>query len=167
MLRLLKKKTLQYNFFKKSTGFTLIELSLVMALFAIILSLAVPYGLRFFRIERLDSVSRDILTNLRFAQSQAISQQEDSEYGIYIQEDSFVVFRGTSYVSREVLSDEIFDFSNQVIISGLSEIVFYRLTGIPSDSGEIRLESEDRTNIITINQQGAISLSVGVSLTNP
>jgi prepilin-type N-terminal cleavage/methylation domain-containing protein len=155
------------QYIKSKNGFTLIELSLVIALFIVVLSLAVPYGLRFFRIERLDGISRDILSNLRLSQSQAISQKQDSDFGIYIGNRSFVTFIGSSYATREVLYDQIFNFSDQVIISGLSEIVFYRLTGLPSNSGEIRLEGEDRTNIITINQQGIISLKVGVSLENP
>jgi len=152
---------------KNDNGFTIIELSLVIALFIVVLSFAVPYGLRFFRIERLDGTSRDILTNLRLAQSQATSQRDDSDFGLYLEQGTITLFKGSGYSTREVAYDWVIEFSDQIIISGLSEVVFYCLTGLPSDTGEIRLESIDRTNIITINQHGAISLEMGVSLANP
>jgi prepilin-type N-terminal cleavage/methylation domain-containing protein len=148
-------------------GFTLIELSLVIALFLIILSFAVPYGLRFFTVERLNGISRDLLETLRLAQSHSFSQNIDSAYGVKVSQDSFVFFKGNSYSDRDVPYDQSFLVPNQIEVSGISEIVFSKLTGLPNQSGEIYLTNGSMTNVIKINSQGVISLELSVSLSNP
>jgi prepilin-type N-terminal cleavage/methylation domain-containing protein len=154
------------SFFIKK-GFTLVEISLVIALFFILLSFAVPYGLRFFKVERLDGISRDLLETLRLTQSQAASQNLDSNYGVSINSSAFISFKGNSFASRNVAYDQEFAIPNGIEVSGLSEIVFYKLTGLPNQSGEIRLSSGSRISVITINSQGAISLELSASLGNP
>ena len=152
-------------FMKK--GFTLVEISLVIALFLILLGFAVPYGLRFFKVERLDGISRDLLETLRLTQSQAASQNLDSNYGVSINSSAFISFKGNSYASRNAIYDQEFAIPNGIGVNGLSEIVFYKLTGLPNQSGEIRLSSGARINVITINSQGTMSLELSASLGNP
>jgi len=152
-------------FIKK--GFTLVEISLVIALFLIVLSFAVPYGLRFFKVERLDGISRDLLETLRLTQSQAASQNLDSNYGVSINSNAFISFKGNSYTSRSVAYDQEFAIPNGIEVSGLPEVIFYKLTGLPNQSGEIRLSSGARINVITINSQGTMSLELSASLGNP
>jgi len=152
---------------KNTSAFTLIEITLIIALLAVILMVAVPYGLRFFNVERLNGTSRQLLESLRLSQFQSMHQDMDSNFGIYIEQDRFVLFKGESYIGRDVQYDQIYYLSEQIDINGLIEIVFAKLTGLPSQSGEIILTSGGRENIIYINDQGLISLSLNVSIGAP
>jgi len=152
---------------KNTNAFTLIEITLIIALLTVILMVAVPYGLRFFNIERLNGVSRQLLESLRLSQFQSMYQDMDNSFGIYIRQDQFVLFRGKSYIERDIQYDQIYYLPEQIDIRGLIEIVFAKLTGLPDQSGEIILTSGGRENIIYINNQGLISLSLNVSIGAP
>lgn len=148
-------------------GFSLLEIAIVIALFFIILTITVPYGLRFFNVERLDSASRELLEVLRLAQAQAASQMLDSDFGVLIEAGSFTFFRGTSYLGRDPQYDQVFYLSDQIALEGLPEVVFEKLSGFPYETGEIILASGERSNVISINAEGMISLDLGVSLAAP
>ncbi|TRZ79468.1 prepilin-type N-terminal cleavage/methylation domain-containing protein [bacterium] len=152
---------------KNTNAFTLLEITLVIALFAIILTVAVPYGLRFFNVEQLNGTSRELLESLRLSQSQSMSQNLDSSFGVYIEQDRFILFKGENYIGRNVQYDQIYYLPEQININGLSEIVFAKLTGLPNQSGEIILTSGGRENIIYTNNQGLISLNLNVSIGAP
>ena len=59
---------------RRSTGFTLVELLLVMALLAIVLSICIPSLGGFFRGRNLDSEARRMLALTRHGQSRAVSE---------------------------------------------------------------------------------------------
>ena len=143
------------------------EIVIVIGLLFVILSIAVPYGLRFFSVERLNGASREILETLRHAQSGAMSQSFDAKAGIYIQQGSFTFFRGDSYLERDSQYDQIYYLPTQINFSGLDEVVFDKLTGLSSQTGEIILENGGRENIIRINNQGLISLDLNVTIGTP
>ena len=89
-------------------GFTLIELILVMAMLAVVLSMASPSLARFFRGRGLDSEARRFLALTRYGQSRAVSEgvpmllwvdEEQRAYGLeaessYLEEDSRAVTHG-------------------------------------------------------------------------
>ena len=149
----------------KKNGFTLIEIIITVSLLLIILSIGVPYGLRYFRTERLNSASRNLLATLRLAQAYAMNQKGDSDFGVIIQGDKFIFFQGTDYSSRNPAFDQVFDFSDQIEVSGIHEIVFAKLTGMPGEPGNITLTSGDSSNVIRINEAGLMSLDINASLT--
>jgi len=154
-------------FLKKKKAFTLIEITIVISLLALILTIAVPYGLRFFRVERLNSASREILEALRLSQAQAIGQKHDDQFGVYIGPEDYTLFRGSSYLERTQSYDQSYPLSSQIELSGLNEIVFGKLTGLPSQTGEIILRSGARENVIRINDQGLTSLELNVTIGTP
>jgi len=59
---------------RDDTGFTLIELILVMAMLAIVISVALPSLKGFFRGRNLDSEARRFLSLTRYGQSRAVSE---------------------------------------------------------------------------------------------
>lgn len=148
-----------------SSGFTLIEIITTISILLLILSIGVPYGLRYFRSERLNSTSRNLLEILRLAQTYALSQKYDSDFGVSIQTDKFVFFKGENYANRDSSFDQVFDFSDQIKISGISEVVFSKLTGLPNNLGSITLTGGNSSNVIQINSRGLISLDINASLT--
>lgn len=137
-------------------GFTLLELLLVIAGAILIAALTVPVGIRFFQTQSLDEATSSIFGTLRRAQNQAMFQKNDSAFGVKFLSDSYVLFQGNSY--GEVPSEnESFSLPSGISTSGIDEIVFAKLTGLPNITAILTIISNNDNQIITVNSQGAIA----------
>ena len=138
-------------------GFTLIEILMVIAAMSIIAVLIMPVGFQFYRAQLLDETTYDILNTIRKVQQYAISQKNDSAFGMKFFATSTVLFQGSSYASRIPSEDETYVYLDGVAVSGINEIVFAKLTGIPNASSSIvTLTIDNDVHTITINSQGKI-----------
>ena len=139
---------------------TLVEILIIVALLAILASFTFPMGLDFYRSQQLETKTQEVIQTLRRAQLKAISQELDSNYGVYFTQQNYILFKGNSYLTRDSQYDEIFNFSAIMNISGLNEITFSRLEGKPSVTGNIVLSSNGNTATININEIGRINLEI-------
>jgi prepilin-type N-terminal cleavage/methylation domain-containing protein len=112
-------------------SFTLIELLIVIGIIAILVSFSFLFGLNFYKSQQLESQAQTILQTLRRAQSKAISVELDSSFGVYFTDQNYILFKGNSYAERDPQYDEIFNLPETINVSGLSEIVFLKMEGIP------------------------------------
>lgn len=112
-------------------GFTLIEILITIFLIAILASFFVSVGLNFYKSQQLDTQTQAIIQTLRRAQSKAMSVEMDSSFGVYLTSDNYTLFKGDSYATRDIQYDEVFDLPQIIKISGLSEIVFLKVEGLP------------------------------------
>lgn len=141
---------------KKGEGFTLLELLLVVGTAIIIGALTVPVGVRFFQTQSLDESVSTLLSNLRRAEAQAMFQKNDSAFGIKFLTNSYVLFQGNSYVARIQSEDESFSLAGGVAVSGIEEVVFAKLTGVPNATGTPTITSGGDSRMLNINAQGKI-----------
>jgi len=138
-------------------GFTFIELLIVIAIITVLLGLSVPVGINFYRKQQLDTVTNGIVQALRRAQLKAMSQA-DYSFGVYVDNGyagEYILFRGDSYGASD--DQESFNVPSSFSFSGLSEIVFSELKGIPSATGSIVFTSGNNIGTIYINEFGKIS----------
>lgn len=138
-------------------AFTFVEFLLVMTIIFVLLTLTIPLGINFYNDQQLNTVTEDMIQALRRSQLKSMSQAEYS-FGVYLgsgQSGQYVLFRGDSYENRD--DEEIFDIPDNISFSGLSEITFSRIEGMPSVSGDITLTSDVGIRIININQLGRIN----------
>lgn len=150
MLKSLKQK-------QNSSGVTLLEVLLVLALGALIAGIGTPVYQSFQNRNNLDIAASLFVASVRRAHalSQAIS--DDSSWGVYVESGGGTLFRGNSYASRISGFDEFFEIPLTITPSGLSEIVFDKLTGEPQAVGTLTLtSSSNETRIITINAKGMV-----------
>lgn len=137
-------------------GFTMLELLLVIGAAILIAAFTVPVGIRFFQTQSLDEATSGILETLRRAQNQAIFQKNDSAFGVKFLSGSYILFQGSLY--GEVPSeDESFALPSGVFTSGIGEIVFAKLTGLPNVTAILTIISNNDNQTITINSQGAVT----------
>lgn len=112
-------------------GFTLVEILLVIGIFALLISFLVPIGLDFYKSQQLETTSQEMVQTLRRAQLKAMSIDLDSSFGVYLTNNNYTLFKGDSYLTRDSQYDEIFDLPAIINVSGLFEIVFLKLEGKP------------------------------------
>lgn len=142
-------------------GFTVIEILLVIAIAVVLFALVFPLGINFYRDWQLQNTTQQILQTLRKAQGRAMASELDSSFGIYIQERSYVLFKGDSFENRENQLDEVFDLPLSIVIdSSPKEIVFSKLRGEPKGEEEIIINSDSQREIIKINEAGRINLEM-------
>ncbi len=141
-------------------GFTLLEVLMSIALISILAGLSLPFVPRWQQLNDIDIATVSIGQSLRRAQvlSQAISQ--DSLWGVGVDQgnnDQIVVFKGTSYASRDAAYDEVFDLPSTISVAGLNEVVFAKMTGLPSNIGTFALTTNtNQTSQVTVNSQGTV-----------
>jgi len=138
-------------------GLTLLEILLVVGIVAILVSLTLPLGLDFYRSQQLETQCQGVIQALRRAQLKAISVESDSSFGVYLTDDNYTLFKGSSYLTRDADFDEVFDLPMIITVSGLQEIVFSKLEGKPNITGNIILSGDSDSRTININEMGRIN----------
>lgn len=139
-------------------GLSSVEVLLVILGIVILFALILPLGLDFYKDQQLQTHTQGILQSLRRAQLKAISIESDSNFGVYIIDDNYTLFQGSSFAARNALYDEIFDLPQAITVSGLSEIVFSKFEGKPNVAGDIIVNSDGQSRTININGVGRINL---------
>jgi len=139
-------------------GFTLIEVLLSIALITVLAGVAVPTYFTLFAKNDLDVAKNQVAQSLGRAAFLSLSSDGDTTWGVKILTGSVIIFKGANYAGRDVDYDEIYSISSSIIISGLTEFVFNKLTGLPQTTGSITLTSVNGdTRTITINSKGTVS----------
>ncbi|MDP1629570.1 MAG: hypothetical protein Q8L57_03040, partial [bacterium] len=79
-------------------GFTLIEILIFGALMALVaLSLAIFLPTGFQKSADLDSQGDKLIETLKIAQSNAKNRKEQNSWGVRLEDDSYILFKGPSY----------------------------------------------------------------------
>ena len=139
------------------TGFTLIEVLLAMGIFGLLFGLGVPSVYRMYRGFVFSSEVQKFADALRTAEARSFTNQFGKSHGIFIQSDSFFVFQGGSFVSRDVQYDETYARADGISVSGPQKIVFSQFSGAPSLSGVWIFSNEAVSSTLSLNSQGALS----------
>jgi prepilin-type N-terminal cleavage/methylation domain-containing protein len=139
-------------------GFTLIEMLLSVAIIAILAGVSTPVYQMFQNRNDLDIATTTIAQSARRAQLLAQAVAGDTSWGIYVQAKSITLFKGAAYLTRDNNFDEVFDLSDSIIPTGMSELVFTKFSGFPQATGSFVLTSKaNESRTIAINQKGTLS----------
>ncbi|HOF50160.1 MAG TPA: hypothetical protein PLH22_00490 [Candidatus Colwellbacteria bacterium] len=151
----------------RPSGFSLVEIVLVFAMMAIIVTASVSNLLGVRNKYALDTTAEKIVFDLRLARENARGQKDGTAWGVRLNNDSngkfFEVFSGDNYASgvrslRTALSSGV-KFLTPAEGTN-ADVVFAKVTGLPASSYSITIGSENLasiTKIITINANGTIT----------
>ena len=139
-------------------GYTIIELIVVLALFSILFSMAVPnfsYFSRAREVQELKEFKRDVL----FTRNQAIVKGKVHYLQLEYNENSYSILCEGQYIKRVNFNHGITLITN----SAVSKITFTR-SGIPSQGDAIKLRNSDmqRYNLVVNPVTGKITLREGL-----
>lgn len=146
-----------YKIFEKK-GFTLLELLLVVAIMGVLAVVGTPMYLSLQAENEMSITSLTISDILHRAQLKSQAVDDDDSWGVEIKKGSVIIFKGTNFVNRNPIYDEEYSLSNAVDLSGLSEVTYSSLYGVPNTTGEIKLKHLDgRQSQLSINAIGIVN----------
>lgn len=121
----------------KERGYTLMELSVVLGVIAILAGLSISGFAAFSKKEALDAGAAALIAGLRDARAQTLASVGGSQYGVSVATTSFSFFKGSAY-DPLATTTSVFVFSPYVRASSTrSSFVFQRITGNAVASGTI------------------------------
>lgn len=148
---------------KTNSGFTLIELILVIAITLILVAAASPVYGNFLVSTQLNESSIQIVQLLREARNQSISRQGDSSYGVFFASSNVTSYKGDSYAMRDVSYDYIFVLDNGVSISTTlsgNEVSYSKGLGVPTSTGTVTItHSTTGTRAVEIGSFGTVEIN--------
>lgn len=152
------------NNYKCSTGFTLMEVLMVLAMLGFIASATMMFSVGFFQSELLHTEESTLISVLQTARSKAMQNVNGVAHGVAIDPNGvpeFVIFSGSNFSTADVSTVQSISRSANFIIatSAVREIVFSQLSGEVVLPGEIVLIDSMRNSAsttITVNYEGAI-----------
>lgn len=144
-------------------AFTMLELLIVLGILAIVTIVAVPFFGSSISRNDLQTSAWRVIDDLRRAQSQAMAGHTNSAWGVHMQSDRHVFFRGTTYNAADPENIETV-FPATVTMSvislngGGSDVRFNKIRGDTGDYGSVTLQDTNtaETITITINRAGHI-----------
>ncbi|MFO0863022.1 MAG: hypothetical protein U0516_04885 [Candidatus Saccharibacteria bacterium] len=142
---------------KQRFGLTVIELILSLGIILILFAVSVPLLRSFLLRNDLDVVQNTVVQDTYRAINLATSGERDSNWGVKITTGQITVFSGNSYATRNVNYDETYSLASGVTISGQSEYVFSKFSGIPINTGTTTLTNQaNETRSFTVSSKGEI-----------
>lgn len=143
---------------RNKVGFTLIEMILSVTMIGIMTAIIVPIYYSFQVRNDLDIAAVTAAQSFRRAALLSQAVDGDASWGAKIQAGNITVFKGISYVGRDIAYDEVSNLPTSITPSGLSEIVFTKFSGLPGSTGTVTLTSNaNETRTITINPKGMVN----------
>lgn len=143
---------------KNSRGFTLLEVLLSTGIITILVGLSLPVYQSFQNRNDLDITTESVALLLRRAQVYAKGMNQDSAWGVEVQNGTATLFRGTTFSTRNTAYDEAVSIGAAITVSGLNEVLFGKLSAAPNTTGSITLTSVNNdVRTIAINAKGMVS----------
>lgn len=142
-----------------SSGFTVIEMIVVLAIFILSAAVTLPFLGTFRQTEDLETVGVDALQALRRAQVRSVTGQRDHRWGVRFRTGGFTVFAGPHFEGRETVFDEDHPVPVAFSFTGLTLVQFSRPGGLPLKPGTLLMTHPSTAPaIIDVNAAGALSL---------
>jgi prepilin-type N-terminal cleavage/methylation domain-containing protein len=142
---------------KLNSGFTFIELILVIALILVLGTMSTGFAARFLTQNAVDNTTDQFVSSLRKAQLNAMMGKQNSNWGVNYASNTITLYRGNSFATRTAAFDERYTVNTAVSVSGFSELNFTRMTGAPGSTPTFTISGNGNSNTVTINSQGVVN----------
>jgi Tfp pilus assembly protein FimT len=145
-------------------GLTLFEILIVLGLMTTLATLTLFISFGTYRDSSYHDDRAMLIAALQHARAESIDDVcigttcvTGMPHGVSIQEDRYVVFQGTSFVSRYTDADQVIEANPNINRTGLIEILFAPSSGNAQITGTITLsDMSGHVSTTTIGSQGQI-----------
>lgn len=138
------------------SGFTIIELVLVLGIIVTITAISAPFYMSLSRGNDLDAATSILAQDLYQAQTYSRNRNQDTQWGVAINGQVITLFSGATYASRNASQDIIYTVPNSISLTGSSQIVYSKLYGLPVATGSFTLSGGGKTKTVVVNNKGMI-----------
>lgn len=130
-------------------GFSLIEVILVVALVGSIAGVGIPLYRDYQIRNDLNLATEQVTQGLARARLLSQAANNDDSWGFYA--PAGVLYKGSSYATRDPAFDETYPMPSTIGIQGLFEVNYSKITGTPDNTGNITLTTiNDETRNVLI-----------------
>jgi Tfp pilus assembly protein FimT len=146
----------------KWNAFSTIEIVLILGLFAVIVSIFMPFTVKQLSLSKLESASKQMSSSIYLFQQYASSAKNDSSYGVAFSSNSYTLFEGDSISTASYT--EVYDLPGDAYINEVnltnssSEVVFPKGEFKPDEYGYVRISDSKSTYRIILNKEGLIDI---------
>lgn len=140
------------------SGFSLIEVLLVVGISSLLVFSTLPLGMRFFGMEHNEETAFQLFSTLTRARQFAWNGKEGSAWGVKFFSNHYVLFKGESYDSRTASSDEFSQFDGAMHPSESDEVVFASLYGTPNAPQQITVSNGKDEFTVSLAANGLIEI---------
>lgn len=139
-------------------AFTVLELIVVLSVFAIVVAVTLPFLGRFQQRQTLHSVTQDVMQTLRRAQHKSMIGEGDAPWGVWLGTGFTVLYAGQGYGERNVRLDERHTVARTFRFGGARDVRFAPVSGMRISSGDTITIShpEAGESAIGVNEAGAV-----------
>lgn len=138
------------------SGFTLMEMLLVIAILTIVLAIGTPVYMSLSNTNQLDVATNILAQDLYQAQVNSRAQAEDSQWGVAVQDQAITLFKGSSYAARDSGRDVVYQLPSSIHLSGTNQVVYSQLYGLPTAGGSFGLTDANGSRTVTVNNKGMV-----------
>ncbi len=135
-------------------GFTIIELLVVLGMIGIVCAVAVPAFAMIQKNISLKNYTKEIVSNLRRAQSMAVASQDGLDHGIFFSGNEYGICEQNCTVRTTTYS---LDNGISIVAGAGTSVVFNRLTGNATPQTIEVGFAGGKHNTIQINETGLIT----------
>ena len=146
-----------FTHFSTTEGFSFIELILVVSLVLLLGLMSSGFAVRFLTQNAVANVGDQLVNDFRTAQMNAMMGKQNSNWGVNYASNTITLYKGSSFATRTTSFDQTFSVNSGVTISGLSDLNFARMTGLPGSTPTITITGSGETKTITVNSQGVVT----------
>jgi Tfp pilus assembly protein FimT len=148
---------------KLRRGFTIAEVLIVVGLIGLVVSVSMPMYNRYIARNSMEIARQNVAQGLERAKFLAQTGMNDSAWGFstIAIPGRGVLFMGDSFATRNPAFDELYSIPESITVDGLTEVVFEKVTGLPSVTGTITITTEynEETSItVNLGEQGEVDI---------
>lgn len=149
----------------KKKGFTLIEILVISAMAIVLGAFVLPISVSVYNMQISRSVSDDIYSTLKKAQSYSQFRRQNSEFGVFFDQDNdrYILFKGSEYNTNDPNNEEYnlygAKLSFEPEVSG--DIIYFSLgEGHPNATTTVTINRANLPKFISICDFGFIEFGV-------
>jgi len=140
-------------------GVTLIELLIAIAIMTLMSAAAIPIYGNLQVSSQINENTTLIVQTIRTARQNSVSRVNDIGHGVRFFPNSFVMYQGPNYATRQAAYDRLIPLDSTLTLSSTltgDEVNFSMSTGVPTETGVITITHDlGDSKTIRVNKFGA------------
>lgn len=140
-------------------GFSIIETLLVVVLVLALWTLSTAFYSRFLLQNAASNTADQVAATLRKAQVYSMMGKQGGKWGVHYTNspNSFTLFQGETYLTRNPAFDQVLVLNPNVQVSGLTDVIFNKGNGMTDTPLTIIITAGNTVKNVLVSAEGGVS----------